>query len=304
MTEPMDESEQKFAAGAPLVIITGLSGAGKSTAMRLLSDLGCYCLDNLPPALVTDFFALYEQSEGASGGSGVAIASDVRSGALFDDFTDMVKALEASHVGFEILYLDCSADTLISRFKEVRRNHPLQVGLSMSEAIDEERRRLEPIRAIATRIIDTSGLTADGLREAIIRTLIGRDKTDIVTVEFVSFGFKYGVPRDVDFVFDARFLPNPHYEPDLRAMTGEDQAVYDYVMAGPLADPYFNLIADIITLTTEPFFKVGKTNLTVGIGCTGGRHRSVAFARRLAAHFSKSGRRSVAVHRDALKSPT
>ncbi len=144
MTEPMDESEQKFAAGAPLVIITGLSGAGKSTAMRLLSDLGCYCLDNLPPALVTDFFALYEQSEGASGGQGVAIASDVRSGALFDDFTDMVKALEASHVGFEILYLDCSAETLISRFKEVRRTHPLQVGLSMSEAIEEELLVAEP----------------------------------------------------------------------------------------------------------------------------------------------------------------
>jgi UPF0042 nucleotide-binding protein len=292
--------ENKLVAGVPLIIITGLSGAGKSTAMRFLEDLGCYCLDNLPPALVADFFTLYEQ--GGSTGPGVVIASDVRSGALFDDFTDMVETLRGSQVPFEILYLDCSTHTLVRRFREVRRNHPLQVNQSMLEAIEEERHRLEPIRAIATRIIDTSNLNAPELRKTLIRTLVSEEKASVVAIDFTSFGFKYGIPRDVDFVFDARFLPNPYYVPELRQLTGESKAVYDYVMAGSLATAYFEQIVSLIELTLESFFHVGKTSLTVGIGCTGGHHRSVAFARRLADHFEQHGHRSRAAHRDISKS--
>jgi UPF0042 nucleotide-binding protein len=298
----MDTSdrENKLVAGVPLVIITGLSGAGKSTAMRFLEDLGCYCLDNLPPGLVADFFALYEQ--GGPPGSGVVIASDIRSGALFDDFTDMVESLRESQIPFEILYLDCSTHTLVRRFKEVRRNHPLQIKQSMLKAIEDERHRLEPIRAIATRIIDTSNLNASDLRETLIRTLISEEKASVVSIDFTSFGFKYGIPRDVDFVFDARFLPNPYYVPELRQLTGKNKEVYNYVMEGSLASAYFEKIVSLISLTLESFFKVGKTSLTVGIGCTGGHHRSVAFATRLADHFEKQGHRSRAAHRDISKS--
>jgi UPF0042 nucleotide-binding protein len=295
----MAENETKFAAGAPLVIITGLSGAGKSTAMRFLEDLGCYCVDNLPPALIPDFFNLYEQS--GTGGAGVVIASDVRSGALFEDFADTVASLKESKVDFKILFLDCDTETLIRRFKEVRRTHPLQGKKPISEAIDEERRRLEPIHNFSDHIIDTSGLDAAGLRETIIRDLVAANTADVVKLDFLSFGFKWGVPRDVDFVFDARFLNNPHYVPELHPLTGEDDAVYKYVTEDPLALKYFEKIVEIIELTLESFVKVGKTNLRVAIGCTGGRHRSVAFVRKLTEHFSKRGRRSTSLHRDVSK---
>jgi len=292
-------SASKFAAGVPLVIITGLSGAGKSTAMRCFDDLGCYCIDNLPPALVPTFFGLYEQSHAK--GPGVAIASDIRSGILFDDFTEMVKALDGSGISYEVLYLDCDTDTLINRFKEVRRVPPLQTGMSMVEAIEEERKRLEPIRELATRIIDTSDLSAGMLREAILRNFGGIDAANIIKLEFVSFGFKYGIPLDADFLLDVRFLPNPYYVPKLAPLTGEDDAVYEYVMDSAAAKNYFAAIVNLIEPTLSEFVKVAKHNITVGIGCTGGRHRSVAFARRLAEHFTKLGHRAVAVHRDCNK---
>ena len=291
-----------FAPEPLFVIITGLSGAGKSTAMRFLEDLGCYCVDNLPPSLVPTFFSLYKQSGGS--GTGVAIASDVRSGALFSDFSEMVKTLGEFEVKFDILYLDCDTDKLIMRFKQVRRNHPLQQGRSMEEAIEEERRRLEPIRDVATLIIDTSNLADSGLRETLIRNLTGEEAADIIRIEFVSFGFKYGIPRDADFVFDLRFLPNPFYVEDLRALSGDNEDVYKYVMSQPLAEAYFERIVDLVESTLEPFVGVGKTSLVVGLGCTGGRHRSVAFAKRLAEHFEGEGRKSRATHRDLAKPQT
>ncbi|MDD5306242.1 MAG: RNase adapter RapZ [Deltaproteobacteria bacterium] len=293
----MSESNAKpvNAAGTPLVIITGLSGAGKSTAMRCLEDLGRYCVDNLPPALVPTFYSLYRQSYPA--GPGVAIASDVRSGSLFDDFTTMVDALRGFGVAFEILYLDCDTDALINRFMEVRRSHPLQEGRSIEEAIEEERRRLEPNRAVATRIIDTGSLTAGTLREALVRILVG-ETTSAVRLEFTSFGFKYGIPLDADFVFDVRFLPNPFYVPGLERLSGEDDEVYRFVMDGPLAEAYFGHIVDMLRLALPEFVKVGKFAANVAVGCTGGRHRSVAFARRLAETFRTAGQSVVAVHRD------
>lgn len=289
----------KFVTGVPLVIITGISGAGKTTAMRFLEDLGCYCLDNLPPSLIPDFFNLYEQ--GGSQSPGAVIVSDVRSGSLFDVFSDTIKELQSSSVKFSILYLDCSTETVIKRFKEVRRTHPLQVGISMSEAIEEERNRLAPIKHLANYVIDTSNIKAAGLRESIIRALISEDTANVVRFKFYSFGFKYGTPRDVDYVFDVRFLANPFYEKELRSLTGEDDDVYQYVMAEPLADKYFESVVNTLEITLESFVKVGKTQLTIGIGCTGGRHRSVAFARRLAEYFSEKGHHSRAAHRDMRK---
>jgi UPF0042 nucleotide-binding protein len=283
-------------AGAPLVIITGLSGAGKSTAMRAFEDLGCYCVDNLPPGLIPTFFNLYEHSDSAS--TGVVIASDVRSGALFDDLSDTVAALEQAGVAFRILFLDCATDVLINRFNEVRRSHPLQGGRSLHDAIEEERRRLQRIRGAATRIIDTSELDAAGLREALLRQVAGADTTRVIKLQFVSFGFKYGVPRDADFVFDVRFLPNPFYEDALRPKTGEDQDVRDFVMGSALARDFFERIVGVVELTLDSFVKVGKLTLTVAVGCTGGRHRSVAFARALEARFAEQGFKARTLHRD------
>ena len=292
-------SDNKTESLASLVVITGLSGAGKSTAMRVFEDLGCYCVDNLPPGHIPDFFNLYESS--GSVGSSLVIASDMRSGALFDDFVETHKALHEEGMDLQVLYLDSSTHVLINRFNEVRRTHPLQPGLSLKEAIEEERRRLEPIRAVATHVIDTSGLDTSQLRETILHTMAGEDTGNVIRLKFVSFGFKYGIPRDADFVLDVRFLPNPFYVTELRVHTGEDQDVYDYVMSCDEADGFFGRAVEMLEVTLESFVGVGKLNLNVGVGCTGGRHRSVAFARRLAKHFDNRGHRSTAVHRDAGK---
>jgi UPF0042 nucleotide-binding protein len=292
-----DREQSEYVAGAPLVIITGLSGAGKSTAMRAFEDLGCYCVDNLPPGLIPSFLNLYEHSDSAS--TGVVIASDVRSGALFDEFLGAVAALEQSGVGFRILFLDCATQKLINRFNEVRRSHPLQTGRSLREAIEEERQRLERIRAIASQIIDTSDLDSAGLREALLLEVAGEDRARVIKLQFVSFGFKYGVPRDADFVLDVRFLPNPFYEPALRPKTGEDPDVLRFVMDGEIAGEFFDRAMGMIELTLDSFVKVGKLTLTVAVGCTGGRHRSVAFARRLADQFGERGFAARALHRDS-----
>lgn len=295
-----DELKSKeLLAGVPLVIITGLSGAGKSSAMRLLEDLGCYCVDNLPPSLIITFFNLHQQS--ALEDVGVVIASDIRSGALFNDFAATVQALEEEQIPFSILYLDCSTETLIRRFKEVRRNHPLQAGSTMEEAIEKERSRLAPIRQIATHLVDTSNLTPSGLREALVHTLLNKKTGNVVSLDVMSFGFKYGLPQDADFVFDVRFLPNPFYIAELRDKTGEDEEVYNYVMHQKLAQSFFNKLANLIDITLDSFVKVGKTKLNIAIGCTGGRHRSVSFARRLAEHYDHKGARAHLTHRDISK---
>jgi len=293
------QAKRKYTTGTPLLIITGLSGAGKSTAMRAFEDLGCYCADNLPPGLIPSFFDLCERSGTIN--AGVVIASDVRSGALFEDFVDTARELDEAGVSYGILYLDAATDVLINRFSEVRRTHPLEPRFSIQDAIEEERRMLEPIRAIATYVIDTSALDAARLREAIVQTVAG-DAASAVRLKFLSFGYKYGVPRDADFVFDVRFLPNPFYVPELKDRTGQDAEVLRYVMSQPLAGAYFDRIAELVELTLDSFVKVGKLNLEVAFGCTGGKHRSVAFAERMTALFSDKGHPSRAIHRDAARS--
>jgi len=297
----MEETQVKrrYATGTPLLIITGLSGAGKSTAMRAFEDLGCYCTDNLPPELILSFFDLCERSGAIN--AGVVIASDVRSGALFDDFLGTARSLEDAGVEFGILYLDASTDVLINRFNEVRRAHPLEPRFSIQDAIEEERHLLEPIRAIATHVIDTSSLDSAGLREAIAHTVAG-GAASAMRLKVMSFGFKYGVPRDADFVLDVRFLPNPFYVPELKDRTGQDPNVFNYVMSQPLSEEFFQKAAALVEMTLDGFVKVGKHNLAVAFGCTGGRHRSVAFAERMASHFSERGHVSRAIHRDAARS--
>jgi len=190
---------------------------------------------------------------------------------------------------------------LINRYNEVRRAHPLEPRFPIQEAIEEERRRLEPIRAIATHVIDTSALDTARLREAIVQTIAG-EAAGAVRLKLLSFGYKYGVPRDADFVFDVRFLPNPFYVPELRDRTGQDPEVLAYVMGAPLAEEFFAKVAALVELTLDGFARVGKLNLAVAFGCTGGRHRSVAFAEKMAARFAELGHPARAVHRDASRS--
>lgn len=286
--------------GASLIIITGLSGAGKSQAMRFLEDVGCFCVDNLPPSLIPTFFHLCEQ--GQVSGAGVAIVSDVRSGALFKDFAETITTLKTGDVPHRLIFLDCNTETLIRRFKEVRRNHPLQAaGHSMEAAIEEERRRLVPIREIADLVIDTSPLTASGFRKVLVQQLLSETAASAVSIHVQSFGFKYGAPRDVDFVFDVRFLPNPFYDPTLRNQTGEDAPVYDFVMKEDLADTFFRRTVDLLECTLDAFVNKGKTGVAIGVGCTGGRHRSVAFARRLSKYFKQKGLTTSLSHRDMAK---
>ncbi len=297
---PNSNYSSVFPGKSPLIIITGLSGAGKSTAVRFLEDMGYYCADNLPPAIIPTFVHLCTVNRFAP--SGTAIVSDVRSGDAFADFEETVKVVTDSGISCEIVFLDCDTDTLIRRFKEVRREHPLQAsGLSMEEAIEEERKRLTPVRNIATRIVDTGNLSAMEFRKVLSLDLFGADKSEYAAVKIVSFGFKYGLPKDVDFTFDVRFLPNPYYIAEMKQKTGMDSDVYDYVMSFEKADSFFEHVSKLLEITLSAFKDKGKRQVIVGIGCTGGRHRSVASAVRLHQYFLWKKIDAVINHRDVNK---
>ena len=279
-----------------LVIITGLSGAGKSTAMRVFDDLGYYCLDNLPPALILDFYRLY--MAGATSRKGVAIASDMRSGDLFDDFNAAAKRLKDESIHCVLVYMECETDVLVKRFKEVRRSHPLEPRFSLREAILEERRRLASTLALADHVIDTTRSKSAQVRQMVLQTVLQQDAHLASQVKIVSFGFKYGVPEDADYVFDVRFLPNPFYLEKLRPLSGEDDDVYNYVMNHDAAERFFQGIVQLIDPTFESFVDVGKFTINIAVGCTGGRHRSVAFAKRLADYYGSHNREVQKYHRD------
>ncbi|MBN2802916.1 MAG: RNase adapter RapZ [Deltaproteobacteria bacterium] len=279
-----------------LVIITGLSGAGKSSAMRVFEDLGYYCIDNLPPALILNFYTLYKK--GTNANRGVVIASDVRSGALFDDFDKSVANLKKMGIPVEIFYLDCSPEILVNRFKEVRRSHPLEPEFSIKDAIIKEKQLLTPVKNLASKVIDTSAMSSVEFRKKLLSSLLGLDEQQVTKLKFTSFGFKFGTPVDADFIFDVRFLPNPFYIKELKSLTGEDDKVFDYVMNSGQAEEFFKKIVELLNLTFDSFIDVGKFSITVAFGCTGGKHRSVAFARKLTEYYSSLGRPATRSHRD------
>lgn len=277
------------------VIITGLSGAGKSEAVRCFEDLGFFCVDNLPPALIPKFAELCSHSGGKV--NKIALVSDIRGGNFFDSLEDSLGELEKTGFGYEILFLEASDEVLVRRFKETRRRHPLAPEGALVDAIAEERRRLEGIRGRANRIVDTSILTPRQLHQEIEHGYQGGgDRRLAVTV--VSFGFKYGLPLDADMVFDVRFLPNPHYVKSLKPQTGLDRAVADYVFKWPVSIHFVRKLTDMFTFLMPQFVSEGKSHLVVAIGCTGGRHRSVAIAERLGRHLSAEGYRVGIDHRD------
>jgi RNase adapter protein RapZ len=267
-----------------LTIITGMSGAGKSQAMGAFEDFGWFCVDNLPPRLLpalADLFLL----EG-SRVERAAVVCDVRGGVWFKDLEPVLERVsEARGVRPRVVFLEASDETLINRFRETRRRHPLSDGGSVSEGIERERSELAVARARADVVIDTTGLSIWDLRRRVAEALMAPGEGPRMTVQFVSFGYKHGVPRDADLLMDVRFLRNPHYVAELRPLTGLDAPVADYVMAAPGMDEFRVRLENLLDFLLPAYAQEGKTSLVVGIGCTGGRHRSVAIAEMLAKRY-------------------
>jgi UPF0042 nucleotide-binding protein len=284
------------------VVITGFSGAGKSQAMATFEDAGYFCVDNLPPEMIgslADLFGL----EG-SNVERAAVASDTRTGGYFESLVKVLDELDANGVEFRVLFLEASDDVLINRFKETRRRHPLANGGSVQTAIRQERDLLGAIKERADVSIDTSDLSAARLRKVVADKMLPHGKIGRLAVTFLTFGFKHGSPRDADLTFDVRFLPNPHYEAELRELTGLDDAVIDYVERSDGIQDFYGYLTPLLDYLLPKYEQEGKSHLTIGIGCTGGRHRSVVIAEHLARVYAARGDLLVdVVHRDVQKPP-
>ncbi len=261
------------------VIITGMSGAGKTLALRYLEDLGYFCVDNLPPALISKFAELCNQSSGNV--SKVAVVMDIRGGEFFDSFSEALLFLKSNNYHYEILFLEADQETLIRRYKEVRRQHPLAGEGSILQGITAERDRLSQLRQRADLVINTTPLTPQQLRSELQTHFAGEGCKENLSVRVLSFGFKHGLPLDADLVFDVRFLPNPYYVPELKPHPGTTSAVRDYVLQWPLTQEFLRRIVDLIEWLIPLYIKEGKSSLVIAIGCTGGRHRSVVIASQL-----------------------
>lgn len=279
------------------VVITGLSGAGKSETIKCFEDLGYFCVDNLPPILIPKFAELCAQSDGRI--NRIALVVDIRGGSFFDDVFDALERLEQNGFTYEIVFLEAREEILIRRFKESRRKHPLSNTGGISDGIRAEKEKLEPIRGKASMIIDTSALNARGLRELINRKYESLPRQEKMLVTVISFGFKKGLPLDADLVFDVRFLPNPFYVESLKDLDGNRDEVADYVLKWPVTARFLTKLYDFIDFLTPQYAKEGKANLIIGIGCTGGRHRSVTVANKIGEYLRTKGYMVTIDHRDA-----
>jgi UPF0042 nucleotide-binding protein len=286
------------AAMARLVIITGMSGAGKTIAVQSLEDLGFFCVDNLPPVLIPKFAELIESSKGKIGK--VALVIDLRGREFFTALSESLTYIKDHHtIGCEILFLDATDSVLVQRYKESRRRHPLAPEGMPLDGIRLERRMLEDLKGWATQVIDTSNLKPALLKEQIMSRFTNLEQRTF-SVNITSFGFKYGVPIDADLIFDVRFLPNPHYVDHLRPNTGQHPDVYDYVMKWPETQTFLTKLLDMLHFLIPLYAKEGKSQLVIGIGCTGGKHRSVALAEYLGRMLGSSDTEVVRVsHRDS-----
>ncbi len=284
------------------VVITGFSGAGKSQAMATFEDAGYFCVDNLPPEMIGSLADLFGHE--GSQVERAAVASDVRGGDFFDDLVRVIDDLDERGVPYRLLYLEASEPVLINRFKETRRRHPLANGGSLEAALRHEHELLAPLKERADVCIDTSELSASRLRKVVADKMLPHGKVGKLAVTFVTFGFKHGSPRDADLTFDVRFLPNPHYESELRELTGLDQAVIDYVRESDGVADFYDRLTPLLDYLLPAYEREGKSHLTVGIGCTGGRHRSVVIAEHLARVYEGRGEQLIdVVHRDIDKPP-
>ena len=280
------------------VIVTGLSGSGKSEAMRVLEDMGYYCVDNLPPALITKFAELCYQPNSSI--DKVALGIDVRGRKFFEKLYESLNYLEEQNYEYEILYLDCSDDVLIKRYKMTRRNHPLSRYTQIPEGIKMERQIIEPLRERSKCIIDTTNMKPKDLRDEIEKIYTTGEENPNMTISVLSFGFKHGIPNDCDLVFDVRFLPNPYYIEELKPKTGDDKEVRDYVMDSNISKEFYEKLMDMVTFLVPQYIQEGKKHLVIGIGCTGGRHRSVTISNLIYDELEKKGYRVVKKHRDSM----
>jgi len=278
-----------------LVLITGLSGAGKSHALNCFEDLGYYCVDNMPPTLIPKFADLFMQSENKK----IALVCDMRGAAFFKDLFEALQNLENRNIDYEILFLVASDEVLIRRFKETRRRHPFG-ELALPAAIQREKDELSGLRGKASKEIDTSDLKPWELKNRIVELFEPDKRNKNMQIRVLSFGFKYGLPMDADLVFDVRFLPNPHYVDHLKDLTGEDQEVGVYLWQWPETKRYFDKVIDLMEFSIPFYVKEGKTNLVITIGCTGGKHRSVVLADELA-RILGSHYNVIVEHRDINK---
>ncbi|RGI30888.1 MULTISPECIES: RNase adapter RapZ [Enterococcaceae] len=280
-----------------LVVITGMSGAGKTVAVQSFEDMGYFCIDNLPPTLIPKFWELIKESGKITK---IALVIDLRSRAFFEEIQSMLIEIENTKlVDTTVMFLDASDQELVSRYKETRRAHPLAMDGLVTEGIKKERALLEELKGEAQLVIDTTELAPRELREQIMENFKNHD-TDTFRVEMVSFGFKYGLPIDADIVMDVRFLPNPHYIDELRPLNGKDKPVYDYVMNSEMTESFYQKYEELILDILPGYIKEGKMSLTIAIGCTGGQHRSVALTERLGKKISEDYKTNI-THRDMMK---
>ena len=281
-----------------LVVITGHSGAGKSEAIAAFEDGGYFCVDNLPPRMIEALGELF-QHEG-SGVERAAVVSDVRGGEYFEDLLAVIEELATSGLDVKVLFLEADEETLLHRYRETRRRHPLARSGRIVDGVREERSLLAPLRERADLVIDTTDTTGGALRRRIATEMIGREREENqLALTLLSFGFKNGPPRDADLTLDVRFLPNPHYVDDLRPLTGEDEAVVEYVESGTQAGEFYGRLMPLLEFLLPAYVAEGKQHLTIAIGCTGGRHRSITVANRIARELRHSDDVKLRmVHRD------
>ena len=281
------------------VIVTGMSGAGKTSVLKFLEDINFFCVDNLPPALLPKFAELCYEQEGEI--ERVAMGIDIRGGRLFNDLFEVLSDLQEKGYEYEILFLDASDEVLIKRYKETRRSHPLSRNGSIQEGILKEREMLRDVKTKATYIIDTSQALTRQLKEQINDIFVENKKHENLVITIQSFGFKYGIPTDSDLVFDVRFLPNPFYIQELKELTGNDEPVSSYVMQFEDSQVFLNKLVDMVEFLIPLYIKEGKNNLVISIGCTGGKHRSVTLANALYAALGEDKHMLLLKHHDIEK---
>lgn len=279
-----------------VIFLTGVSGAGKSTAMSFMEDIGYYCIDNMPAELISTFMNLMDKSDKYNK---IAIVTDVRSKGVFNAFCDVVDKLKYDNDNVKIIYLDIKNHVALKRYKLTRRKHPFadKFSGSIEDALNYEKEVLAPVRLRADYVIDTSDLTSNQLRNRLTQILLGDDK-DVMNINIVSFGFKHGIPNDADFVLDVRCLPNPYWVESMREKTGLDQEVYDYVFSFGDAQKLLKKTISLLDFLNPLYIKEGKSQIVIAIGCTGGNHRSVAIAEALKKHFVRHWDNVSVNHRD------
>ena len=282
------------------LIVTGLSGAGKSMAVNALEDIGFFCIDNIPAGLLPRILDFAQQGENQL--SRVAVVMDMRGLRSVEETRKALDALDEKKMPYDILFLDANDNTIRRRYKETRRVHPMTIteGISITEAIAKEREILQPLRERAKYVIDTSMLSAAQNRERVCGLFLNKGECSM-SLSVVSFGFKYGLPQEADIVFDVRCLPNPFYVPELKNLTGMDQAVVDYVMAAPESQELLRRIESFLEYALPLYVKEGKSQLMIAVGCTGGKHRSITFARKIGEYCQKLGYQPSVQHRDAKR---